>query len=55
MKINLLAPASGDVIIAKGRVIKAGRRLTIVGADVFARTGDQEKHIAILQGTMISS
>ena len=54
MKINLLAPASGDVIIAKGRVIKAGRRLTIVGADVFARTGDQEKHIAILQGTMIS-
>ena len=34
MKINLLAPASGDVIIAKGRVIKAGRRLTIVGADV---------------------
>ena len=55
MKINLLAPASGDVIIAKGRVIKAGSRLTIVGADVFAITGDQEKHIAILQGTMISS
>ena len=55
IKINLLAPASGDVIIAKGRVIKAGRRLTIVGADVFAITGDQEKHIAILQGTMISS
>ena len=55
MKINLLAPASGDVIIAKGRVIKAGRRLTIVGADVYAITGDQEKHIAILQGTMISS
>jgi uncharacterized protein (TIGR00369 family) len=55
MKINLLAPASGDVIMAKGRVIKAGRRLTIVGADVFAITGDQEKHIAILQGTMISS
>jgi uncharacterized protein (TIGR00369 family) len=55
MKINLLAPASGDVIMAKGRVIKAGRRLTIVGADVFAITGDQEKYIAILQGTMISS
>ena len=55
MKINLLAPASGDVIIAKGRVIKAGRRLTIVGADVFAITGAKEKHIAILQGTMISS
>lgn len=55
MKINLLAPASGDMIIAKGRVIKAGRRLIIVGADVFAIKGQREKHIAILQGTMISS
>ena len=55
MKINLLAPASGDMIIAKGRVIKAGRRLIIVGADVFAIKGEKEKHIAILQGTMISS
>jgi len=55
MKINLLAPASGDMIIAKGRVIKTGRQLIIVGADVFAITGKQEKHIAILQGTMISS
>ncbi len=55
IKINLLAPASGDTIIAEGRVIKAGSRLTIIGADVFAITGEQEKHIAILQGTMISS
>ena len=55
IKINLLAPASGDIIIAEGRVIKAGSRLTIIGADVFAITGEQEKHIAILQGTMISS
>ena len=55
MKINLLSPASGDLIIAKGNVIKAGRRLTIVGADVYAFTEGVEKHIAILQGTMISS
>lgn len=55
MKINLLSPASGDLIIAKGHVIKAGRRLTIVGADVYAITEGVEKHVAILQGTMISS
>jgi len=29
--------------------------LIIVGADVFAIKGEKEKHIAILQGTMISS
>jgi len=55
MKINLLSPASGDMIVAKGHVIKPGRRLTIVGANVYAVTEGVEKHIAILQGTMISS
>lgn len=28
-KINLLAPAKGDRIVARGRVIKAGRTLTV--------------------------
>ncbi|QIE46755.1 PaaI family thioesterase [Pseudohalocynthiibacter aestuariivivens] len=53
MKIHLLAPAKGDLLVAKGRVIKPGRRLVIVQADVYARTGAQEVHIALLTGTMI--
>ncbi len=53
MKINLLAPAQGDLLIARGRVIKPGRRLVIVQADVFARDGTDETHIALLTGTMI--
>lgn len=53
IKINLLAPAKGDYLIAKGRVIKSGRRLCVVAADVFAYDSNREKHIAILQGTMI--
>lgn len=53
MKINLLAPASGQRLRAVGRVIKAGRRLVVVQADVYAQTGDDEKHIALLTGTMI--
>ncbi|MFO7920342.1 MAG: PaaI family thioesterase, partial [Nioella sp.] len=36
MKIHLLAPARGDRLIARGRVIKPGRRLVIVQADVHA-------------------
>jgi len=53
IKINLLAPARGDLLIATGRVIKPGRKLVIVTAEVVARTGDQDKLVAILQGTMV--
>ena len=53
MKINLLSPALGDSLIAIGRVIKLGRRLTVVAADVFAVRGDTRKLIAVLQGTMV--
>ncbi len=53
MKINLLAPAIGDRLIATGRVIKAGRRLTVVTAEVEAETDGQRKLVALLQGTMV--
>lgn len=53
MKINLLRPAVGDRVIAEGRVIKPGRRVTVVAADVFAETDGVRKQIALLQGTMI--
>ena len=53
MKINLLRPAAGDLLIARGRVVKSGRRLAVVSATVFARTGDSEVEIALLQGTML--
>lgn len=53
LKINLLAPAQGDHLLARGRVIKPGRRLVVVAADVFALREGQETHIAVLQGTMV--
>ncbi|VVT06856.1 Phenylacetic acid degradation-related protein [Roseovarius sp. EC-HK134] len=53
MKINLLAPAQGERLIARGRVIKPGRRLVIVQADVYALQDGVETHIALLTGTMI--
>lgn len=53
MKINLLRPALGERLIAKGRIIKPGRRISVVAADVFAEADGTLKQIALLQGTMI--
>lgn len=57
MKINLLSPALGDRLVAEGRVIRAGRRIVIVAADVWAESNARKnggrKHVAALQGTMI--
>jgi len=53
MTIHLLAPARGDVLIARGRVIKPGRRLVIVQADIHARADGTETHVALMTGTMV--
>jgi len=53
-KVNLLRPAQGATFVARAEVIKAGRTLTVVRADVFgiARNGDKEL-VATMQGTMM--
>ncbi len=53
IKINLLAPAMGDRLIAVGKVVKPGKRLCVVTSEVFAETDGTRKLIAILQGTMV--
>lgn len=53
-KINLLAPAVGERIVARGRVVKAGRTLTLTQSDVFAISNGQEKLIALLTATMMT-
>jgi acyl-coenzyme A thioesterase PaaI-like protein len=53
MKINLLAPALGDTLEAVGEVARAGRRLVVVRAEVFALTQGSRRSIALLQGTMV--
>lgn len=53
-KVNLLRPAQGVTFVARAEVIKAGRTLTVVRADVFgiAENADREL-VATMQGTMI--
>lgn len=53
IKINLLAPADGDRMIATGHVVKRGRRLVIVTAEVDVEKDGIRKPVALLQGTMI--
>ncbi len=53
-KINLLAPAVGDRIVARGRVVKAGRTLTLAQAEVFAQADGREKLVAFLSATLMT-
>jgi len=53
-KINLLAPAMGERIIARGRVVKSGRTLTLAQAEVFALANGREKLVAFLTATMMT-
>ena len=53
IKINLLAPAKGDRLVAEGRVLRIGRRLIPVEADVWAEKNGQRTLIAKLLGTMV--
>jgi uncharacterized protein (TIGR00369 family) len=53
-KINLLAPAVGQRIIARGKVVKAGRTLTLAQTEVFAEKDGKEQLIALLTATMMA-
>jgi uncharacterized protein (TIGR00369 family) len=53
-KVNLLRPARGKSFIALAEVLKAGKTLTVVRADVFgaADSGDREL-VSTMLGTMM--
>ncbi len=52
-KMNMLAPAQGDLLVARAEVLKPGRSLSVVRADVFARQGDRETRVAAMQQTLM--
>jgi uncharacterized protein (TIGR00369 family) len=52
-KVNLMRPAKGERFVARAEVIKSGRTLTVVRADVHALTGEQRELVAIMQATMM--
>jgi acyl-coenzyme A thioesterase PaaI-like protein len=53
-KINLLAPAAGERLLVRGRVLRTGRTLTVCRADAVTIGEGQEKHVATLTATLIA-
>ena len=53
-KMNLLAPGDGDLLIARGRVVKAGRTLVVTQIDVFASKSGRETLCATLLETLMT-
>jgi uncharacterized protein (TIGR00369 family) len=53
-KLNLLAPASGAQMIARGRVTKQGRTISVCAGDVFAVQDGQEKLVATMLATVMT-
>lgn len=52
-KMNLMAPADGDRLLARAQVTRHGRTLTIVGFDVFAEKSGKMLHCATGLGTLM--
>ena len=53
-KVNLLRPAKGETFLAVAEVVKSGKTLTVVRADVFGVDQEgQRELIATMLGTMI--
>ena len=52
LKVNLLAPATGDRIVAEGEVVRAGGTLTVCRGDAYAEQGSERAHVATMLATM---
>ncbi|MGJ5083302.1 PaaI family thioesterase [Bradyrhizobium sp. SZCCHNS3002] len=53
-KIDLVAPAVGQRIVAEGRVVKSGRTLTLAQSEVFAESGGERRLVALLTATLMA-
>lgn len=52
-KLNLMSPADGDLLVARGEVIKPGRTLTVTKGEVFVRKNGEAKLCALMQQTLM--
>lgn len=52
-KLNLLAPAAGERLTARGRVVRAGKTLSVCAAEVVAVSRGEEKLVATSLSTIM--
>lgn len=52
-KINLLAPAVGERLVGRGRVVRSGRSITVCQGDAYAVRDGSTTHCATMVATMM--
>ncbi len=52
-KVNFLAPAVGELLVARAHVIRAGRKITVCIADAFAVVDGEDKPVATMLSTIM--
>lgn len=52
-KMNLVAPADGEKLIARGQVVRSGRTLIVTKTEVFAVKNGKESLCALMQQTIM--
>ena len=53
-KVNLLAPAAGERILVRSRVVRAGRTISVCTADAYAVSDGAERHVTTMTATMMT-
>jgi uncharacterized protein (TIGR00369 family) len=53
-KVNLLSPARGQRFVAQGRILKAGRTITVCTGELWAHDGGKQTRVCVMQATMMT-
>ncbi len=53
-KTNLLAPAQGQELIARGKVVRSGRTITVCQAEAFMQVAGAETLVATMIATIMT-
>ena len=53
-KVNLLAPAKGEKFVARGKVVKPGRTISVCSGEVFALGSEEPNLVATMTATMMT-
>jgi len=52
-KVNLLSPAKGERFIARGKVVRPGKKLMVCLGEVFAEEDGKRKQVALMTASMM--
>jgi len=53
-KVNMLAPAVGEALLARGHVVRAGRKISVAHTDVYSVQDGIEKLVATSLATLMT-